>query len=141
MTRTTRVFALLFCALSLSACVSREQADEKLARACAAGVSAILPEGQEIGPIGERKFTPAADGPNMRHVALTVKMDDGWIEDNTTYECVFDENFGFMKASYAASLHNLKAGDQIFGKSGDQISGDAQDFIKLTDAVRKALYE
>lgn len=141
MTHTIRVFALLFCALSLTACVSREQADEKLARACSAGVSAILPEGQEIGPIGDKKFTPASDGPNMRHVALTVKMDDGWIEDNTTYECVFEENFGFMRTTYTASLYNLKAGERIFGKSGNEISGDAEDFIKLTDAVRKALYE
>lgn len=141
MIRNFRLLALLCCALSLTACVSREQADEKLAKGCAAGVAALLPEGQEMGPIGEKHFTPGVEGPNMRHVALTVKMNDGWIEENTTYECVFEENFGFLKTTYTASLYNLQFGDNIYGKSGGQIVGDVQDFVKLTDAIRKAMYE
>lgn len=141
MSRNLHFLILICCALSLGACVSREQADEKLVRGCEAGIVALLPEGQEIGTITDKHLTPAADGPNMRHVSLTVKKDDGWIEENTTYECVFEENFGFLKTSHTASLYNLRIGDQIYGKSGGQIVGEAQDFIKLTDAIRKAMYE
>lgn len=131
----------VFCALSLSACVDREQADIKLAKACTAAANAVLPDGESVPPVTENTFTPAVDAPNTRHVTLTVKNEDGWIEEVMAYECVFEDHFGFMNTSYTASFVNLKFGEQTYGKFGDELRGEATDFIKLTDAIRTALYE
>jgi hypothetical protein len=46
-----------------------------------------------------------------------------------------------MNQNYVASLYQLRIGDQVYGKAGNEILGDAQDFIKLTDAIRAAMYE
>jgi hypothetical protein len=141
MSRKIQFLITILCALSLTGCVSREQADEKLAKGCAAGISALLPEGETLGNITAKKFTASPDGPNMRHVDLTVKREDGWIEEDVAYECTFEESFGFMSKNFTASLYQLRIGDQVYGKAGNQILGDAQDFIKLTDAIRAAMYE
>lgn len=136
-----RVMTLLLCAAALTGCVSREQADAKLAKACEAGVMALLPEGQDIGKVAGSTFTASVEGQGMRHVALKFEHQDGWIEESTVYECTFEESFGPMKNNFTASLYNLKMGEQSYGKFGNEILGDAQDFMKLTDAIRKALYE
>ena len=132
---------LILCAMTLGGCVSREQADEKLAKGCAAGIAALLPEGETLGNITDKKFTISPDGPNMRHVDLTIKRQDGWLEEDTAYGCTFEESFGFMNQNYTASLYQLRMGDQVYGKAGNEILGDAQVFIKLTDAIRAAMYE
>ncbi len=136
-----RVIPLLFCALMLGACVSREQADHRLARACEAGIHALLPEGEDIGTVTGSKFTASAEGQDIRHVSLKIERQDGWIEDDVVYECAFQESFGLFKTQFTASLYNLKMGDQAYGRFGHEILGDATDFIKLTEAIRQALYE
>jgi hypothetical protein len=132
---------LLLCAAALTGCVSREQADAKLAKACEAGIMALLPEGTNVGKVAGSTFTASAEGQGLRHVALKLEHQDGWIEEDTVYECTFEESFGPMKNNFTASLYNLKMGEQSYGKFGNEILGDAQDFIKLTDAIRKSLYE
>lgn len=127
--------------LSLSGCVSREQADEKLTKACSAGVNVFLTGGQEIDKVVESKSTPSPIGPDFRHITLTATVKNDWLEQNHTYECDFQESFGFMGSGYTASIEKLDAEGVQIGRAGGEIMGDAQDFIKLTDAVRKALYE
>ena len=133
--------AALVTTLALSGCVSRDQADAKLAKACAAGVNVFLTGGQEIDKIVESKFSPSPIGQGFRHVTLITTVKNDWLEQNHTYECDFDESFGFMGSAYTASIERLDAEGTIIGRAGGQILGEAQDFIKLTDAIRKALYE
>ncbi len=135
------LFLALFCLLTLSACVSREQADDKLARGCAAGVQALLPENMTIKEIKDKEFADSPEGPNMRYVKLKAVTLDGWLETEQEYQCIFEESFGFMKASYTASVYQVRTGDTVYGKSGNEILGNAQDFLKLTDAIRKAMYQ
>lgn len=129
------------CALSLGGCVSREQADENLAKGCAAGVAALLPEGTTLGEIKEKTFSPSPEAPGARHVKLTAMKMDGYLEEEATYECVFEESMGFMNSAHTASIYQVRFEDQIIGKSGNEIKGDFEQFSKLTDAIRKAMYE
>jgi hypothetical protein len=131
----------IICIAALTGCVSRDQADAKLAKACAAGVNVFLQDGQQIDKIVESRFTPSPVGQGFRHVTLVATVKNDWLEQNHTYECDFQEDFGFMKTNYSASIEKLDAEGIVIGRAGGEILGDAQDFIKLTDAIRKALYE
>ena len=126
--------------LTLSGCVSREQADAKLAKACQAAVNVFLPEGQHIEKISGADFTASPEGPDFRHVTIHTIMMDGWLETEYDYECVFQEGFGFMNSGFTASIHQVIVDGEVYGKAGNEILGDAQDHIKLNEAVRKSLY-
>ncbi len=138
---TATLSLAVICAAVLTGCVSRDQADAKLAKACAAGVNVFLQDGQQIDKIVESKFTPSPVGQGFRHVTLVAIVKNDWLEQNHTYECDFQESFGFMGTSYSASIEKLDAEGTVIGRAGGEILGDAQDFIKLTDAIRKALYD
>lgn len=141
MTARFHTFVLLgACALLLSGCVSREQADAKLAKGCEAGVNALLPEGRTISKVADAKFSPSPEGANMRHVTLKAIENDGFLEVENSFECIFEESFGFLNANYTASVYQVRTGERVVGKSGNEILGDAQDFLKLTDAIREAMY-
>lgn len=138
---TTRIaLPLLLAAFALSGCVDREQADAKLARACAAGVGALLPEGSRIDSVKSHRGEASPEGGGMRHIVINAVYIDGWIEQENEYDCTFEENFGLFGTGYEAAIYQVRTGDKIIGKAGGDILGEAQDFIKLTDAVREALY-
>lgn len=128
------------CTIMLSGCVSREQADAKLAKGCEAGVNALLSEGRTITKIADTKFSPSPEGPNMRHVTLKAIENDGFLEVENNFECIFEEQFGPLNMNYTASIYQVRTGERVVGKSGNEILGDANDFLKLTDAIREAMY-
>lgn len=137
----TRILATLLVVPLLVGCVDREQADAKLVKGCAAGVSVLLPEGRTMGEIKDKKLTESPEGANFRHVTLSAVEKDGWLENDVEYECTFEEDFGFLNSNYTGSIYQIKFDDQVYGKSGGEILGSAEDFVKLTDAIRKAMYE
>lgn len=139
-TRLSRIVLPSMCVLALAGCVSREQADEKLAKGCAAGINALLPEGYSFSKILEQEFKPGTEEQGQRYVRLKVIEMDGWLETEKNYECVFDESFGFMSSNFTASIYQIRFDDQVVGKSGKEILGDTQQFLKLTDAIRDAMY-
>lgn len=135
------LFALCASMLLLGACVTREQADEQLAKGCQAGISVLLPDDQKIDKIIRSEYTPASEGVGFRHVTIVATLENDWLEEEYEYQCVFDENFGFLKSSYSAAIMKLDTGDgRIYGQAGARILGDAQDWIKITAAVNKAMY-
>lgn len=137
-----QIFILGLAVLSLNACVSREQADAKLAEGCKAGISVLLPEDQEINEIVRTEFTPATEGPNHRHVTIITTLENDWLEEEYEYTCVFEESFGLFNANHTGAIVKLDTNDgRVFGKAGAKILGDAQDWIKITNAVRTAMYE
>ncbi len=136
-----RFMLLGICALGLSACVDREQADTLLVKGCLAGVGSLLPEGESTGQVKNKSFTASPEGPDMRHVKIITIAGDGWLEEERTFECIFQESFGLFNSNYVASIHQLRFDDHIYGKAGNEIQGSFDDFVKLTDAIRKAMYE
>lgn len=141
MTKPNILFIALACTLILTGCMSREQADETLVKGCVAGINALLSDGTQIGPITDTSFSPSPEGQGFRHVSITAKELDGWLDAEQQYECTFEESFSFMNMGYSASIYQLRFNDRVVGKAGNEILGTTDDFIKLTDAVRKALYE
>lgn len=140
--RSFQRFLLLgVCALTLSACVTREQADETLAKGCAAGVASLLPDGETVGTVKEKNFSPSPETPGARHVALVMTHMDGYLEEDVKYECIFEETFGFLNTSHIASIYQVRFNDQVIGRSGGEIKGEFEQFTKLTDAIREAMYE
>lgn len=141
-TRLFRVFLVFICAIGLTSCVSREQADAKLVKACAAGIDALNGEDREISRVIESETEPSPVGPDHRHVTMTVLETDHWVEENVVYECVFQETFGLFKQTHTAAIYQLRLGDgKIIGRSGAEIVGSTRDFMKLEDAIRGALYD
>ena len=132
--------ALGACALLLGGCVSREQADAKMAKGCEAGVKALLPEGRKIERVVETKFSTSPEGNDLRVVKMKAIENDGFLEIESNFECTFEEGFSFLNIGHAAAVHQLRIGDVIIGRSGDQILGDTSDFVKLTDAVTDAMH-
>lgn len=133
------VLILTVSLLALSSCVSRDQADAKLTKGCVAAANALGPDGGATGTADAVKFTtlpPAADSDRLRQVDLVLKQDDS---SSTPVKCVFEEEFGPAKLSYSATLYQLELNDRKYGRYGDHIEGDAQDMIKLTDAVTRAM--
>ena len=128
--------------LLLTGCVDRAAADAKLAKGCEAGIAAMLPEGVKIGKILGTEYTDSVEGRGFRHVKLQAIETDGWAETEKDYVCIFEESFGFLNTHHTAAIYQLRVSeDQVYGKSGREILGDAQDFIKLTDAIREAMYQ
>lgn len=126
--------------IALSGCVSREQADARLSRGCAAGVEAFLPEGQKIKEVKQSEYLDSAElGKGFRVVNMAYVESDGWADVDKTASCIFAEQFGFMNASHIASIYLLHVNDIIIGKDGDQIVGSYEDNAKLNEKVDKAM--
>lgn len=144
MTNLSRVLSLtllLTGTVLLTGCVNREQADAKLANACKAAVNVFLPDGQKVNKVESTTATPSPEGQDFRHVTIHTIMVDGWLEEKRDYECVFQEGFGFLNSNYTASIEKVTVDGETYGRAGNEILGDTQDMIKLTNAVRDALYK
>lgn len=137
----TRISLIALCALTLTACVDREYADNTLEKGCVAGVKALLPEDKELRDVINVKFEASPVGPDFRHVTIQAIEMDGWLETNAEYQCVFQESFGFLKMHHTASIYQVRMGERLVGKAGKDIIGSPQEFLKLEDAIRGALYE
>lgn len=141
MLRFSRFFLLGFCVVGLTACIDRDQADAMLVKGCLAGVGSLLPEGETTGQVKDKSFSASPDGPDMRYVKIITIAGDGWLEEERAFECTFQESFGLFNNNYAAAIHQLRFDGRIYGKAGDEIQGSFDDFIKLTDAIREAMYD
>ena len=136
-----KIFLTLICLLTLTGCVSREQADLKLQSGCIAGVKALLPAGVTFGKFVEATFEHSPVGQDYRHVTIKAIEMDGWLESEVEYVCVFQESFGFMNNHFTGSIYQVHIGDEMYGQAGSHITGSIEDFLKLTDAIREAMYE
>ena len=131
---------LMLSVFSLTGCISREQADTRLANGCAAGAEIFLEEGIKIQKITSKNFRDDPKlGKGYREVTLSVLEGDGWYETEKEYKCIFAESMGPFGASHTATIYQLKMDDQIYGKEGDKLLGTFQDHLKLTETVEQGL--
>ncbi|MCC7305657.1 MAG: hypothetical protein IT558_05290 [Alphaproteobacteria bacterium] len=132
-----RIFILLMVSvLCLSGCVSRKQADDKLARGCAAGAEVFMPAGNKVKEIKQSAFNDSAElGSGYRVIRLDIVETDGWAETEKQISCIFSEKFAAFGASYTSQIYQLKMDDQVWGKQGNEIIGSMEDHMKLTEAV------
>lgn len=132
---------LLMVLLVLTGCVSRQQADTKLAAACQAAVEVFLPEGTTVKTIKDKKYKNGVHGNGYRDVTLSAVETDGWADIDKTYNCTFEERFGPLGLNYTASFYGLSFDDRSYGKIGDDntIKGEIADIVKINQAVESAM--
>lgn len=134
------LIGLIVVALSLSACIDRQQADARLVKACLAAVEAFEPEGDTIQEVYSKE---TRDHPTMgqghREIALEISVSDGFHPRDETHACIFLEEFGLANMSHRASIYQLNFEGKIIGQENYQIRGSVQDIAKLTNAVDAAL--
>lgn len=137
-----RAVLAVICLLLLTGCISREQADTRLANGCAAGAENFIEEGVKIKKIVKSSFSTSTElGEGYREIILDVVESDGWYETDNQYKCIFAEEFTPFNASHKASLYQIKVDDELYGKKGDEIIGSFQDHLKLTETVDRAMRE
>lgn len=126
-------------ALTLAACVPQEQADEKMAKGCEAGVKSMIAP-KEIASVKTKNYADEqAEGGLHRRVTLGVVEKDGWLELDKEYSCLFMEEWGLFKMSHKALLVQVKIDDSVYGKVNGVITGSLDDFLKLTEHVDEAM--
>lgn len=132
---------LLLSLITLSGCVDRATADEKLAKGCAAGAEIFLEEGFKIKEITDKKFRNSPGlGNGYREVTLSAIESDGWYDGEVNYQCIFVESVGIFNTSHQATLYQLRlSDDEIYGKEGDKLLGSFEDHLKLTETVEQGM--
>ena len=129
---------LVLCVFSLTGCVSREQADAKLARGCAAGAELFLTDSNKIKDIKDRIYRDDPDlGKGYREVRLFVVQSDGWLETDQEYKCIFSESLGL--GGHTATIYQLQLNGQTYGKKGEELLGTYEDHLKLTETVEQGM--
>ena len=132
----------LICVIFLSGCVTREQADKKLAKGCAAGAELFLDDLFKIKEVKDQKFKKSDEfGDSYREVMLSVVETDEWVDLDKEYKCVFAEEFGTMNSTHRATIYQIKVNDQTYGIEDGEILGDMQIHIQLTETVQQAMSE
>lgn len=140
MNSLSKTLIAALCVFTLSGCVSREDADATLKLGCVAGIKALLPDGTEMGDIQEIAFEHSPIGNDFRHIGIKAIQDDGWLQEEKQYVCIFQENFGMFNSHHTASIHQIRIGeDKIVGKVGNDIIGTPDEFLKLTEAIRVSM--
>lgn len=126
--------------LLLAGCVSQDQADDKMARGCRAGIDSLLGS-EKIDQVKSinHSFESNLEGQHRR-VTLNTRTKDGWLELDKSFSCLFAQQWGLFKSSHAALLVQVKFPDgRIVGKEDGLIIGELQDFMKLSDTVQAAM--
>lgn len=135
-----KILLALALSLPLMSCVSREDADANLVKGCQAGIEVLLKEGFKIKEIKNSQFSTSAEfGNGFREGVLTAQVSDGWIDSEKDYKCVFAEEMAFMGLAHSASLYQITVDEETYGKSGDELLGDAATLSRLNAAVEAAL--
>ncbi|HRW30589.1 MAG TPA: hypothetical protein P5227_11370 [Emcibacteraceae bacterium] len=136
-----RFLLVALLSLGLTACVSQDQADEKMAKGCEAAVNILLKdEGKQLSEIKVKRYADEqAEGGLHRRITLMGIEKDGWLELDKSYSCLFAQDWGLFKSSHEALLVQVQIDDQLYGKKDGAIQGTLEDLIKLPDAVHKAM--
>ncbi len=130
----------LSCVLLLTSCITREQADSRLALGCAAAVELFLDDNFTIKEIKKKVYsTPTEFGTGFRKVNLFAIESDNWLDIDKEYSCVFAEEFGFLQATHQTSIYQVKVNGKTYGREGDKILGSMEDHLRLEEVVDNAM--
>lgn len=135
-----KVIISSLCLMALTGCISREQADKRLERGCAAAAEMFLSDNFSIKKIKSAKFKPSSElGNNYREVMIFALETDEWAEIDKEYKCIFAEENGPFGSSHRASIYQVIVDGQTYGIKGNEILGNMQTHMKLNEAVERAM--
>lgn len=126
----------MVCLMLLSGCVSREQADQRLAEGCAMGAGLFLEEEAEVLEIKEiNAVKDTSMNAEFRRIDMVVLEGDDWYSEDKEYSCVFSETYALFGLTHTAEIIQLRMGDEIHGQDGRKIMGEINDYLRLKDTV------
>lgn len=125
--------------LSLTACVSQEQADTKMITGCKAAVAAMIAPNTVKDVKASAAESEKTMGSVYRRVKLTYTETEDFAESEREGTCLFSEQWGTFKSSHAALLEQVTWNDQLIGKKDGKIEGDMNAFLKLSESVDTAM--
>lgn len=130
------IVSFLMCALLLSGCVSREDADAKLVRGCEAAAKSFPRPDYEIKEV---KKTDIRGENGYRKVVLTTLESEGYYEEEQEYTCLFQENFGFLGMGYKAVIERIEFRDTIYGRKDGTVHGGLSEMQRMSANVNQAM--
>lgn len=134
------VLCLTGAALTVTSCVTREQADQRLSNACISAAEAFIEEGYKVEDVKDSIFRDHPDlGNGYREVRLFVTEGDGWYSTDKEYLCVFSEELGIFNSSHDAAIYKLKLDNITLGQEGNKLIGTVKQHTKLGNAVSEGL--
>jgi len=137
-----KILPLLIVTLTLTGCISREQADERLFKGCTAAAQLFLDEYFKIKTVKNKKFSPSLEfGNGFREVTIFAVESDGWLDIDNEYKCVFAEEMGLFSSTHRATLYQMKIKGKTYGIDGDKLSGDINTHINIKQVVEQAMNE
>lgn len=137
-----KLLFLILLSLPLTGCVSRENADARLAKGCEAAAATLLKEGYSFKNINKSTFKTSTEfGAGFREVTLNSTESDGWANLEREYKCIFAEEMTAMGLGYTADFYQIAYDGEVFGKSGTELLGDADTLTKLTAAAQSAILD
>ncbi len=126
--------------LVLSACVSQDQADEKMVKGCKAAIEVAIAPAKIADILSTTyAFEDNKDGDSFRRITLKTFEKDGWIEREKEYSCLYAEQWGIAKTSHVATLESLSYDDIILGKKDGDVIGGLKNFMNLVNASQTAM--
>lgn len=126
-------------ALTLSACVSQDSADAKMAKGCEGAIGAMLSPRTIKEVKGFTAENDTSEGSIHRRIKITYVENDDFAESERTGECLFSQQWGMFKSSHAAILEQVVYNETIIGKKDGVIQGSMDDFIRLTNSASTAM--
>ncbi|PZO83710.1 MAG: hypothetical protein DI626_08820 [Micavibrio aeruginosavorus] len=124
---------------TLSACISQEQADAKMAKGCESAVSAMITP-QTIKEVkGFKADYEGMLGIKYRRLDVTYVENDDFAAAEKTGTCLFSEEWTAMKGSHLALLEQVTVNGKLVGKRNGVIQGSVDDFVKLTEGADTAM--
>ncbi|MCC7305798.1 MAG: hypothetical protein IT558_06015 [Alphaproteobacteria bacterium] len=132
MVRTGMLFIMVL--VALSACTSREDADQMLLEACKAGIQVTLPSGRQVTGLVSHTFDEVnklRDGYRVLNVQYTTT--------GRSYarpaKCIFKEDSLPQGIFYKARLYQLYADGDFWGEQGGRHKPSDQDYERLRAAT------
>lgn len=125
--------------LTLSACVSQEQADAKMAKGCESALGAMLAPVTIKEVKGFKADYEGMLGIKYRRLTVTYIENDDFAASEKTGACLFSEEWTAMKGSHLAMLEQVTVNGRLVGKRNGVIQGSVDDFVKLTEGADTAM--
>lgn len=126
-------------ALTLSACVSQQQADEKMFKGCEAAVGAMIAPTTIKAVQSKAGSDEKTMGSIYRRIKITYIEEGDFAEMPKEGSCLFSQQWGMFKSTHAALLEQVVYNDQLIGKKDGVIEGDMNAFLKLNEHVDTAM--
>jgi hypothetical protein len=130
---------LAITSLSLSGCVTQQQADAKMGKGCEAALAVVMGD-KQIQTVKATNYSDEqTEGSLFRRVTIDLVEKDGWAELDKQYSCLFAQEWALFRMNHTAMLEQVVVDDKILGKKDGQILGNIDEFMNLVSKVDTAM--